>query len=119
MQWLLQTLLLGCTLLLGLWVRLPVATMAGFGVAAVALISPALASRVARGWVEGAALAVLWIGSLTIWVSVALSNIAWDSYYAALAGLMAVAVWLTARRAVGGIRQARWNAAVPIPFRCS
>ena len=112
MQWLLQTLLLGCTLLLGLWVRLPVATMAGFGVAAVALISPALASRVARGWVEGAALAVLWIGSLTIWVSVALSNIAWDSYYAALAGLMAVAVWLTARRAVGGIRQARWNAAV-------
>jgi lysophospholipase L1-like esterase len=112
MRCLLQLLLLGYTLLLGVWVRLPAAAAAGFGLAAAALISPALTPPSVRAWAEGAALAILWIGSLTIWVSVALGDIAWDSYYAALAGLMAVAVWLTARRAVGESWQARWNAAV-------
>jgi hypothetical protein len=68
MQWLLQTLLLGCTLLLALWVRLPAAALAGFGLAAAALLSPALAPQAVRARVEGAALAALWMGSLTVWV---------------------------------------------------
>jgi lysophospholipase L1-like esterase len=118
MQWLLQTFLLGCALLLGTWVRLPAAAMAGFGLAAAALISPALAPAPARGWREGAALAVLWLGSLTSWISGAFGDIAWDSYYAALAGLMALAVWLTARRMGGGIWQTRWNAAVMAWLLC-
>jgi lysophospholipase L1-like esterase len=118
MQRLLQTLLLGLTLLLARWVRLPAAALAGFGLAAAALISPALAPRSADAWVEGAALAALWIGSLTMWAGVALGNIAWDSYYAALAGLMAGAVWLAARRVAGGIWKARWNAAVMAWLLC-
>jgi lysophospholipase L1-like esterase len=118
MQWLLQTLLLGCTLLLALWVGLPAAALAGFGLAAAALLSPALAPPPARAWVEGAALPALWMGSLTVWITVALAGIAWDFYYAALAGLMAAAVWLAARGAVGGIWKARWNAAVMAWLLC-
>jgi lysophospholipase L1-like esterase len=118
MQWLLQSLLLGCTLLLALWVQLPAAAVAGFGLAAAALIFSALAPRSARAWVEGADLAVLWIGSLTVWISVALGHIVWDFYYAALAGLMAGAVWLTARRAIPRIWKARWHAAVMAWLLC-
>jgi lysophospholipase L1-like esterase len=112
MQGLLQTLLLACILLLGSWVQLPGVSMAGFGLAAAALLSTLWMPRSARNWKEGAALAVLWTGSLAVWVGLALGNIFWDSYYAALAALTAVAVWLTARRATAGTWQARWNAAV-------
>src|ERR1700683_3198299 len=118
MQWLLQSFLLASALLLGVWVRLPAPVLAGFVLVAVALISSALVSQSACAWVEVAALAVLWIGSLTIWVRVALGDIAWGSYYAALAGRMAVSVWLTARRAARGIWQARWNAAVMAWLLC-
>ena len=45
MQWLWQTLLLGCILLLGTWVRLPVASVAGFGLAAVALLAAAAGGK--------------------------------------------------------------------------
>jgi lysophospholipase L1-like esterase len=112
MQWLLQTILLGCTLLLALWVRLPVAAIAGFGLAAAALILSTLAPQSAGARVAGANLAALWIGSLTIWISMALAHIGWDFYYAALAGLMAAAIWLKARREIHPIWKARWNAAV-------
>ncbi len=112
MQWFQQTLLLAGTLLLVWWVGLPAAAVAGFGLAAAALICPALAPRRARVRIEGAALAALWIGSLTVWISVALRGIAWDFYYAAAAGLMAGAVWLAARRAENGIWKGRWKAAV-------
>jgi lysophospholipase L1-like esterase len=118
MQWFLQMLLLGGTLLLVWWVRLPAAAMAGFGLAAAALICHALAPRPARARLEGAALAALWIGSLTVWVSVALGDIAWDFYYAAAAGLMAGAVWLAARRAEDGIWKGRWKAAVMAWLLC-
>jgi len=118
MQLLLQTILLGFIFVLALWIRLPAASLTGFGLAAAALISPVLAPRSARAWIEGAALAVLWIGSLTVWVGMALSNFTWDSYYAALAGLMAGAVWLAARRVAGGIWRARWNAAVMAWLLC-
>jgi lysophospholipase L1-like esterase len=112
MRWLLQTLLLGCTLLLAQWVRLPPFALAGFGLAAVALLAPALMRPAARACLEGASLAALWMGSLTVWVTAALAGIACDFYYAAVAGLMAGAVWLSARGAVGGIWRTRWNAAV-------
>jgi lysophospholipase L1-like esterase len=118
MQWLLQTILLGSTFLLALWVRLPAVAIAGFGMAAAALIYSALAPQAARVRVEGAALAALWMGSLTVWVAVALAGIAWDFYYAALAGMMAGAVWLAARGAAGGIWKARWNAAVMAWLLC-
>jgi lysophospholipase L1-like esterase len=111
-RWLLQTLLLGCAFLLGTWVRLPAACAAGFGLVAAGLVLAALAPRPARVWMESAGLAVLWIGSLAIWGSLVLGDIAWDNYYAVPAGLMAAAVWLTARRADGGIWKARWNAGV-------
>jgi lysophospholipase L1-like esterase len=118
MQSLLQTLLLGLTFLLALWVQLPATSLTGFGLVAAALISPALAPLSARPRVEIAALAVLWIGSLTVWVSVALGNITCDFYYALLAGLMAGAIWLAARRVVGGIWKTRWNAAVMAWLLC-
>jgi lysophospholipase L1-like esterase len=112
MQWLLQTLLLGCTLLLAHWVRLPTVAIAGFCLAAAALLISASVPASVRARIDGADLAVLWIGSLTVWISVALGRIGWDFYYAALAGLMAAAVWLTARRAIPRIWKTRWNAAV-------
>jgi lysophospholipase L1-like esterase len=112
MQWLLQTLLLGCTLLLALWVRLPTASIAGFCLVAAALLIPALVPASVRARIDGADLAALWIGSLTAWVSVALSNAGWDFYYAVLASVMAAAIWLTARRALHRILKVRWNAAV-------
>jgi lysophospholipase L1-like esterase len=118
MRFLPQTLLLGCILLLALWVRLPVGAMAGFGLAAAALLSPALAPRGARAWLEGAALVALWIGSLTIWLSLAFGNIAWDAFYAALAGLMAGAIWWTGRGAALGIWRARWKVAVMAWLLC-
>jgi lysophospholipase L1-like esterase len=118
MRWLLQILLLGCALLLAVWVRLPAAALAGFGLAVAALLSPALAPQAARSKVESAALAGLWLGSLTVWVSLAMAGIAWDFYYAALAGLMAGATWLEARNVVGGIWKARWNAAVMAWLLC-
>jgi hypothetical protein len=118
MQCLLQTLLLGCALLLASWVQLPAAALAGLGLAAAALVSSALAPQSARAWMEGADLAVLWIGSLTVWITVALANIGWDFYYAALAGLMAAAIWLKSRRAISRIWKARWNAAVMAWLLC-
>jgi lysophospholipase L1-like esterase len=118
MQWFLQTLLLAGTFLLVLWVRLPAVAVAGFGLAAAALICPPLAPRPARVRIEGAALAALWIGSLTAWVSVALGGIAWDFYYAAAAGLMAGAVWLAARRTESEIWKGRWKAAVMAWLLC-
>jgi lysophospholipase L1-like esterase len=118
MQCLLQTFLLGCALLLALWVRLPAAAVAGLGLAAAALVFSALAPRSALARVEGADLAVLWIGSLTVWISVALGHVAWDIYYAVPAGLMAAAIWLAARRALPRIWKARWNAAVMAWLAC-
>jgi lysophospholipase L1-like esterase len=118
MQRLLQTLLLACILRLALWVRLPGAALAGFGLAAVALLAPAFAPQAARARMEGAALAALWMGSLTLWVTVALAGIAWDFYFAALAGLMAGAIWLEARDTAGAIWKGRWNAAVMAWLLC-
>src|SRR5580693_2863271 len=118
MRWLLQTLLLGSTFLLALWVQLPAIALAGLGLAAAALLSPVLAPRAARPWIECPALAALWMGSLTVWVGVARAGIAWDFYYAGLAGMMAAAVWLSARDAVGGIWKMRWNAVVMAWLLC-
>jgi lysophospholipase L1-like esterase len=118
MQWLPQNLLLGCTLLLALWVRLPAAAVAGLGLAAVAVVSPVLAPRSAAAWIDGAALAALWVGSLAVWVSVAAANIAWSFYYVPPAGLMAMAVWLTALRRAGGIWKTRWNMAATAWLLC-
>ena len=119
MQRLLQTLLLAGTFLLALWVHLPAAALAGFGVAAAALLAPALAPPAALVWVEGAALPALWLASLTVWGALAVSGFAWDYYYAALAGLMAGAIWLSARGAVGAIWKGRWNAAVMAWLLCA
>ena len=118
MRWVLQTLLLGCTLLLAVWVELPAVALAGFGLAAVAVISPALAPQPASARVEGVALAALWMGSLTVWIAVALAGIAWDFYYATLAALMAAAIWLAAWDATGGVWKGRWNAAVMAWLLC-
>ncbi len=109
MQWLLQTLLLGCTFLLALWVRLPAAALAGLGLAAAAVIFPTPASLSELPWIDGAGLTALWIGSLTLWVTVALGNISWSFYYVPPAGLMAAAVWLAGRRRARGMWMARWN----------
>jgi hypothetical protein len=111
MQWLLQTLLLGCLLLLAFWVRLPATALAGLVLAAATLLATALARQAGRAKVEGTALAALWMGSVTTWVAVALAGMAWDFYYAAMAGLMAGAVWMTARRVADAMGKARWNAA--------
>lgn len=112
MQRLLQWLLLGCILRLGLWVSMPAAAEVGFGLAALALVLTTTLRRPAPASVEGTALVTLWTGSLVVWFALALSNITWDSYYAALAGLMSIAVWLTARQTGAGILRTRWNAAV-------
>ena len=114
MQWLLQWLLVGCTLLLALWVRLPLVALAGFSVAAAALIW----SSLRRARMEGADLVLLWIGSVAVWIGAALGHIGWDSYYAALAAMMAAAIWLTARRVHHPIWKARWNAAVMAWLLC-
>jgi lysophospholipase L1-like esterase len=118
MQWLLQTFLLGCTFLLAVWVGLPTTALAGFGLAAVAVVFPVLLPQSARGRVEGVALAALWIASLIVWVAAAMAGIAWDFYYATLAGLMASAIWLASWSAVGGIWRGRWNAAVMAWLLC-
>jgi lysophospholipase L1-like esterase len=112
MQWLLQTLLLGLTFLLACWVQLPRMAMAGLGVAAAALIFQSLARPIVLEWADGAALPLLWLGSLTVWLSMARADIDWSIYYAIPASLMAMAVWVPARRASGGIWKGRWNAAV-------
>jgi lysophospholipase L1-like esterase len=118
MQRLLQTLLLGCALLLSVWVRLPAAASVGLSLAAAPLIISAFAPRSVRSRMEGADLAVLWIGSLTAWLGVALANIDWDFYYAGIAGLMAAAIRLTVRPATPRILKARWNAAVMVWLLC-
>ncbi|HZM04572.1 MAG TPA: GDSL-type esterase/lipase family protein [Candidatus Saccharimonadales bacterium] len=111
MQRLLQTLLLGCILLLALWVRLPAVMLAGFGLAAVGMIA---SSRLA-----GAGLALFWIGSLAAFVGGVLGQIGWEFYYAVLAGLMAGTVWLTSRRAIEELWRVRWNAAVMAWLLCA
>jgi lysophospholipase L1-like esterase len=118
MQWLLQTLLLGCTLLLALWVRLPTAAVAGLMLVAAALIFSTLAQRFARARVEGIDLMLVWIGSLTVWIGIGVSPVAWDFYYAGLAGLMAAAIWLTPSRSMFRIWKARWNATVTAWLLC-
>ena len=118
MQWLLQTLLLACAFLLALWVRLPAVALVGLVLTAAALISPALAPRFVRGWIDGAALAAFWIGSLTVWVAMARENFAWDFYYVVPAELMAAAVWLSAWRAASPSWKGRWNAAVMAWLLC-
>jgi lysophospholipase L1-like esterase len=117
MTWLLQALLLGCTVLLALWVRLPPAALSGFGLMAVALISSSLPPRFARIRGEGTVLALVWIGSVTAWASV-LGRIEWDSFYAIPDGLIAAAIWLTARRKESEIWKGRWNAAVLAWLQC-
>jgi|ERR1700722_5699100 len=118
MRWLLQTSLLGCTLLLAVWVQLPVGVLAGFGLAALALVTAALAPRRDRANFERSILAALWIGSLIAWGALAMAGIAWDFYYATLAGLMAAAIWLAARGVADGIWKGRWNAAVMAWLLC-
>ncbi len=118
MRWFPQTLVLGCILLLALWVRLPAAALAGFGLAAAAILSPALAPPPMVARISGTALAALWTGSLITWLAMAIAGVGWDFYYAAMSGLMAAAVWLTARGAAAGIWKARWNAAVMAWLLC-
>ena len=110
MQWLLQTLLLACALLLSVWVHLPAIAVAGLSLAAAILLLPAFAS--VRSKIDGLDVLALWIGSLTVWISVALSHFTWDFYYTVLAGLMAAAICLTARKVRPRLRKARWNALV-------
>ena len=55
---------------------------------------------------------MFWIGSLLAWGGAALSNISWNYFYAAPAGLMAGAVWITASRTGSPVWKARWNAAL-------
>jgi lysophospholipase L1-like esterase len=119
MRWLLQTLLLTCAFLLALWVRWPPLALAGLGLVAAALLAPAFVPRAARSWIEAAAWAALWVGSLTVWFAIESARVAWDVYYAAQAGLIAGAVWLVARGAVGGIWRTRWNAAVLAWLLCA
>jgi lysophospholipase L1-like esterase len=112
MQWLLQMLLVACAFLLALWVRVPAAALAGLGVAAAGLISPAFGPQSSRRWIDGAALAALWIGSVAVWVAVPLGHIVWSLYYVIPAGLMAGAVWMSGWRAASPAWKGRWNAAV-------
>jgi hypothetical protein len=89
-----------------------------FCLAAATLIFSAFSPASLRARIDGVDLVVLWIGSLTAWVSLALSNAGWDFYYAALAGLMTAAIWLTARHTLHRIKKARWNAAVMAWLLC-
>jgi lysophospholipase L1-like esterase len=118
MQRLLQTLLLGCVLLLSVWVRLPAAAVAGIGLTAATLVFSSWAPESTRSRIDGVDLAVVWIAGVTVWFSVALGYISWDSYYAIIAGLMAAAIWLTPGRAMPRIRKARWNAAAMAWLLC-
>ncbi|MGO8701349.1 MAG: SGNH/GDSL hydrolase family protein [Limisphaerales bacterium] len=112
MRWLPQSLWLSLILLLAVWVGLPAGAVVGFCLTAAALIVRSIPPRLARTSLARAAVAVAWAGSLTIWVSTALARVTFDVYYAALAGMIAVAVWLVAGRESDAIWKARWNALV-------
>jgi lysophospholipase L1-like esterase len=111
MPWLAQTLLLGCAMLLAVWVKAPAAALAGIGVLSIALLAPEMMPDRRRESLGAARLAAVWAGSVTAWVSVALSGFTCDLYYAAPAWLMAAAVWLTQRR-VGDAAAKGWKAPV-------
>jgi lysophospholipase L1-like esterase len=70
-------------------------------------------------WINGVALAALWIGTFTVWIGVALSNFTWDFYYAALAALMAGAVWLATRRQNDNNWKTRWNVVTTAWLSCA
>jgi len=110
MQRLLQTLLLACALLLSVWVRLPAVAIAGFCLVWAALIFSAWVPQPMRYRFEGVELIVLWVASMIIWLGAAWSHIDWEIFYAVVAGLMAISIWLTSDRSTPRLRKARWNA---------
>jgi lysophospholipase L1-like esterase len=118
MRLVLQALFLGCAFVLAVWLRLPVAALAGLGLIAAALIASSLSSRSGRDWIERAALAMVWVGSVAAWGGVALGNVELNAFYAIPAGLMAAAVWLGARNTTGPVWTARWNTAAMAWLLC-
>jgi hypothetical protein len=108
-QWLLQIVLLGCAARLAIWAQLPSAALAGLGLAAGALL---ISPITRRSFGDGSILEAFWVGSITVWAAAAFSDIEWNSFYAVPAGLVAAAVWPTARRAPSPVWKGRWNAAL-------
>ena len=93
---LLQTLLTGCAVILGIWIHLPWPALAGLGLLAVEIASVARARQVSRR-----GLAVVWGGTLLMLgglLSAKDGARILDSYGVALAWLNAAAFLLTSRR---------------------
>jgi lysophospholipase L1-like esterase len=112
MQWLLQTLLLGCALLLAVWLQAPWAALAGIGLVGIALVTVEATPARARKAVEAAGLTAVWAGSILVWVSMALSAMSCDFLYAVPAWLVAAALWLAQRGMAGDAAEARWKTPV-------
>jgi lysophospholipase L1-like esterase len=104
--------LLALEILLGTWVRLPAVIWAGGGLAAAGLILRVFVQDSSRRWVDGVALAALWVGSLMIWLAAIFGGVAGDSYYSSMAGILAAAVWVASGRASGELGKRRWNGQV-------
>ncbi|HEY3864087.1 MAG TPA: GDSL-type esterase/lipase family protein [Verrucomicrobiae bacterium] len=97
--------------LMGAWVRLPAGVWAGAGLAGAALLF--------RRAFPGTALAALWIGSLLAWFEAARGGIGGDIYYSIMAGLMALAVWVSLARALDENQRSRWDAQVMAWLLCA
>jgi hypothetical protein len=110
MLWLLQTLLLGCAVVLALWVGTPGMAVAGLVALWLALVVPqAVPAPKRESWVR---LLAVWVGSLIVCLSAASKSFTFDSYYAMPAWLIAASVWLTQRRVADAAARARWKTPV-------
>jgi lysophospholipase L1-like esterase len=119
MQWLLQTLFLGCAFLLAIWVQIPAASLAALGLAAAALVVSEFTARAKVESLEEVLLGVFWAGSLGTWICAARGNLTWNFYYVAPLVFMAGAVWLRALRANRPSSRGRWNAATVAWLMCA
>ena len=87
----------------------------GFGLAAAALFVPLFRPR---GWIDGAVACGAVDRQPDRVGRRGSGNIAWDAFYAALAGLMAAAIWLAGTRSDSPAWKSRWNAAVMAWLLC-
>jgi len=81
-----QLLLIGCAMVMAVWVRAPWASIAGLGVLGGSLMVERLTQR--------HAIAAVWVCSVLVWAGIITTGI-WDVYFAVYSGLIAAALWVS------------------------